>query len=380
MQRDPSSTRFPTVSVVVPTFRERDNLEPLITRIEAALADSFPDYEIVIVDDDSGDGTEALIAALQDRGSPVRLIVRRTERGLSSAVLRGFEEANGAYLVCMDADLSHPPEALPEMLAPLIDGRAEFTIGSRYVAGGSIDGDWGLFRWLNSKVATVLARPFTRVRDPMSGCFAMPRTVFARARDLNPVGYKIGLELLVKCECRTVEEVPIHFADRQAGESKLSIREQFNYGRHIKRLFDYKYGPVSRFLQFCMVGGTGVVVDLLIYAFLLGMGVSLGVARAGAILSAMTSNFTLNRYVTFSYSRKGDLIRQYLRFVATSALGAVLSWGISVSLTFTIPFFQDRIYLAALIGILVGTISNFLFSFGWVFRKDRPAWRGSLRR
>ena len=145
----------------------------------------------------------------------------------------------GNWCVVMDADLSHPPEAIPGMIARLDDG-ADFVIGSRYVSGGTTDSNWGLLRWLNSKVATWLARPLTRAKDPMAGFFALRRTTFERATALNPIGYKIGLELLVKCRCVRVDEVPIHFADRQHGESKLSFREQLRYLQHLGRLYSHR--------------------------------------------------------------------------------------------------------------------------------------------
>ncbi len=147
------------VAIIVPTYREAENLRLLVPRIVQALSAATTAYEIIVVDDDSQDGTLAVLAELAGQGCPVRLITRVGERGLSSAVLRGFAEAKGRYLVCMDADLSHPPEALPQLLAAVREPDVDFVIGSRYVPGGSTDETWGVFRWLNSKVATLLARP-----------------------------------------------------------------------------------------------------------------------------------------------------------------------------------------------------------------------------
>ncbi len=230
------------ISVVVPTYKEAENLRPLIDRIRASLSPLGEPWEALIVDDDSRDGSDLQVEALAAQGVPVRLIVRTGVRGLSSAVIEGFCHASGDVLVCLDADLSHPPEAIPDMLKCLRQQGADFVIASRYAPGGGTEDGWGLLRWLNSQVATALARPFTRVSDPMSGFFALPRTVFERAAALNPVGYKIGLELLVKGACRDIREVPIHFANRRFGESKLSFREQLNYLQHLMRLAGFKYG------------------------------------------------------------------------------------------------------------------------------------------
>src|SRR5262245_51915385 len=211
-------------SVVVPTYQEAENLPLLVERITAAI--THCPHEIIIVDDNSHDGTDHAVAGLREEGHAVRLIIRTDERGLGSAVLRGFHEAKGDVLVCMDADLSHPPEMLPRMIDTLKQNQAEFVIGSRYVEGGTTDAEWSLFRKLNSTVATLMARPFCRVRDPLAGFFALPRAVFERAGALNPIGYKVGLELIVKCGCSRIAELPIHFRDRRLGRSKLSVREQ----------------------------------------------------------------------------------------------------------------------------------------------------------
>src|SRR5918996_1051580 len=151
------------VSVVIPTYHEVENLMPLVTRICGAMSKAQQSYEIILVDDDSRDGTEQVVSELTDLGYPVRLITRKGEKGLSSAVIRGFSEANGETFVCMDADLSHPPEAIPNMLECLREPGVDFVVGSRYVLGGSTDERWGVLRWINSKVATALARPFTSI-------------------------------------------------------------------------------------------------------------------------------------------------------------------------------------------------------------------------
>jgi dolichol-phosphate mannosyltransferase len=301
----------------------------------------------------------------------VRLIVRKNRRGLSSAVLRGFSEARGWLLMCMDADLSHPPEAIAALVAAVNEPGVQFVLGSRYVAGGSTDRQWGVFRSLNSKVATLLARPFTQAKDPMSGFFVIPRSVFQEADELSPVGYKIGLELIVKCRCRRVREVPIHFADRKFGQSKLGLAEQFRYLRHLKRLADYKFGWLASLVEFCLVGLTGIIVDLGSFWLLLRV-LPITVARALAIWLAMTCNFFGNRRFTFSHSRHGDLLVQYVKFVATCGLGALVNWSTSVGLAQWVGFFSRHVLVAAVAGIILGTMFNFTLSYLWVFRRGKP--------
>jgi dolichol-phosphate mannosyltransferase len=268
----------------------------------------------------------------------------------------------------MDADLSHPPEVLPRMIEALERDQVDFVVGSRYATGGTTDAEWSGFRKLNSRVATLMARPFCRVSDPLSGYFALPRKVFERAEKLNPVGYKIGLELMVKCRCDHVAEVPIHFSDRRFGQSKLSIREQINYLRHLKRLADFKFGGWSQLGQFFLVGASGVVVDLLTYAVLLRAGFMISLARALAIVMAMSWNFVINRRLSFSASRfSRPVIEQYLLWLASCGLGAVTSWSVAVSLTLLTRFFAAHVFLAAIFGIVVGSLLNFILARYWVF-------------
>lgn len=232
----------PEISIVVPTYHEETNIRLLIPRVAEALEPMGRRYELIVVDDDSQDGTELAVAEFTAR-FPVRLIVRKENRDLSLAVLEGLRSARGEYLVVMDADLSHPPEQVPSLLEALDQPPTDFVIGSRYVPGGRTE-DWGGRRRMNSYVATLLARPLTgKLTDPMAGFFALRRSTFERAGELRPIGYKIGLELMCRCACRHVVEVPIVFHNRVRGESKLSLEQQARYLAHLERLYrDYRRG------------------------------------------------------------------------------------------------------------------------------------------
>jgi dolichol-phosphate mannosyltransferase len=261
----------PEVSIVVPTLNEATNLPELLRRIDAAMRPWS--YEVLIVDDGSTDGTEAVCAKLAER-YPVELHVReRPIGGLSGAVVEGFRAGRGAILVVLDADLQHPPERLPDLIRPLVSGEAEFVVGSRHVAGGSTAERWGVLRRINSTVATVLARPFAGpTRDPMSGFFALHKTTFERAKRLTPLGYKVGLELMCKCRVTRVAEVPIHFDARGAGASKLTVAQQFKYLEHLSRLYDFCYPRVSPVAKFCVVMLIGGFVSLGLFGLLLTAG------------------------------------------------------------------------------------------------------------
>jgi len=235
----------PDVSVIIPTYRERDNLERLLPMLSQILGRAGFSAEVLVVDDESLDGTEALCDQL-GVAHGVRLITRRGERGLATAVLRGLREARGEVCVVMDADFSHPPESVPDLVAAARSADCDMAIGSRYVAGGEIDKKWSWLRRLNSQVASLLAQGLTSAADPMAGFFAIQAATLARAATLRPLGYKIALELIVRCDCRRIVEVPITFQDRQAGASKMSMRQQWLYLRHLGRLYVARYLTQSR--------------------------------------------------------------------------------------------------------------------------------------
>ena len=233
-----------SVSVIVPTFREAENVPVLVDRLRAVAREHRLQFEILIMDDRSDDGIAQVVSALGEQG--LTLVVREGERSLSYAVLDGLRLARHDVLVVMDADLSHPPEAIPRLLETLARPGVDFVLGSRYVDGASIDENWGMLRRLNSLVARWLARPLTNVRDPSSGFFALRRQTFLAGDAFDPIGYKIGLELMVKCHANGVREVPIDFARRLHGASKLDLRERIAYLRHLKRLVGFRFRRIGR--------------------------------------------------------------------------------------------------------------------------------------
>ena len=230
------------ISIVVPTYEEAENLPHLSRAIADVLMPQGIEYELIVVDDDSKDGSEEICAELA-KEHPVRIIVRKGERGLATAVIHGMTEATGEILVVMDADLSHPASTIPEMVSRLRTGASDFVLGSRYIPGGTIHDDWTLFRRMNSMVPVLMARPLCPLKDPMSGFFAIRRADMPDPRILRPVGYKVALEIFVKGGFVAPQEVPIHFADRQYGESKLTLTEQLRFLHHLTRLYRFKLRP-----------------------------------------------------------------------------------------------------------------------------------------
>jgi len=227
------------VSIIIPVYKEVENIKDVVQCIHKSLVD-ITDYEIIFVDDNSEDGSLQICSDLE-KFYPVSMIVRIDKRGLSSAVIDGIKHAKGKYIVVMDGDLSHPASAIPNMLKKLSSNKADFVLGSRYIGDGGIDKSWSIFRHLSSRFATLLALPLVSVKDPMSGFFSFKRESLLDLNLLSPIGYKIGLEIMVKNNFRKIIEEPILFTDRVHGKSKFGFREQINYLRHILRLYKYKY-------------------------------------------------------------------------------------------------------------------------------------------
>ncbi|KAK9368880.1 nucleotide-diphospho-sugar transferase [Lipomyces kononenkoae] len=246
-------------SIIVPAYHERDNIRPLTTRLFAAL-DEPKNTELIFVDDNSSDGSVEEVEKLKTEGYNVDIIVRTKERGLSSAVVRGFTDAHGKYLVCMDADLQHPPERVPAFFHALKANA--FVLGTRYSPEVSMDKDWPLIRRIISAGARMLARPLTTVSDPMSGFFGIQKDYFIKANNVNAQGFKIALDLLIKAQIpsSSIAEVPFAFGVRTVGESKLTGKVMLFYLDQLKELYVYKFGAVTIVLALMLLAVFAVLV------------------------------------------------------------------------------------------------------------------------
>lgn len=218
------------LSVVVPTYNERERLEELVASVSHIYDTHHIQGELVVVDDNSPDGTGQIADALKSR-FPLQVVHRAGKLGLGSAVIEGFATARGEVLGVMDANLSHPPSALPGLLAVLRALDVDIVIGSRYIPGGGAE-NWPFLRLAMSRVACVLARPLTSVRDATSGLFLVKRAAVEGVQ-ISAAGFKICLELLLRSRIDAVAEVPYTFADRAAGESKMTVRETLGYFRQL---------------------------------------------------------------------------------------------------------------------------------------------------
>ena len=355
-----------TISIIIPTYNEKDNIAPLVERIHQAL--SSYNYEILLVDDNSKDGTIEVASSLASR-YPVRVIVRQNERGLATAVVHGLRYATGQIIGVMDADLQHPPEAIPELIKAL-QGGADMVVASRYVEGGGCP-HWGLFRRVISKVALMVSHlllPATRqVKDPLSGFFMFRRQNIAQAR-LKPIGYKISLEIMLAGRFQRVVEVPYVFEDRSAGKSKLSTQQQIDYLRHVLSLMA-RTGELKRFIKFCVVGLSGIVVNQgFLWLLTEFAGLRYYISAIFGIEASIISNFVLNDYFTFADRRTGrgkSFMVRLLKFNVTCLAGAGIQYGLLLLFT---SVFGIYYLVSNLIAIAVAFLWNYFMSSWWTWK------------
>jgi dolichol-phosphate mannosyltransferase len=348
------------ISVILPTYNEAGNIRRIVPAITRVLQDHSMEGEVIVVDDDSPDGTANVAASLAD-SYPVKVHVRKSNRGLSRAVIEGFGLARGEVCVVMDADLSHPVERIPDMIRPILEGECDATVGSRYVAGGGAQ-DWPLVRRIVSKGAGLLAKGVTTLSDPTSGFMAVRRDILDRA-SLDPLGWKIVLEVVVKTGSSVIE-IPIMFAERAEGQSKLGLKAQIDYLRHLGRLYAHRYPLILEFFKFCLVGLTGLVVDTAVLVSLVDL-VSMDprLAAVFAFAAAVSWNYLFNRIWAFGSGRSTPIPRSYVFFVSISVGGLAVRIGVMhLLIAYAGLGVKPWYILASFIGIGAATAFNFLGS------------------
>ena len=369
---EPSAVPVPRpaeLSVVVPTFNERGNVARLAERLDRCLGSGVA-WEMIVVDDDSPDGTAAAARDLAARDGRVRCLQRLGRRGLSSACIEGMLASSAPYLAVIDADLQHDETLLPRMLEVLRgDPGAELVVGSRYTRSSEVPG-WDGRRQLISRLATRLGRAVLRVEltDPMSGFFMIRREAFERAvRGLSGIGFKLLLDLLASARPPLrVRELAYSFRPREVGESKLDARVAVDFAL---MLLDKLVGRVlpPRLLLFGAVGALGVLVHLAVLTLVFrGLGQGFVAGQAAATLVAMTFNYALNNELTYSDRRlRGRRwLTGWLGFVAACGIGALANVGVAAQLHAD----QTPWLLSALAGIAVGVVWNYVATALFVWK------------
>lgn len=364
LQVPPLAATSIKLSLIIPTYKESENIPTIVSQLSHLLDQTIRDrYELIIVDDNSPDKTWEVAQSLMSEYPQLRVMRREKERGLSTAVIRGWQAAQGEILGVIDADLQHPPETLLQLYAEMERG-ADLAVASRHVAEGGVS-DWSIIRRFLSRGAQVLGLIILpgvvgRVSDPMSGYFMVRRDAIM-GKVMDPVGYKILIEVLGRGNIRWIGEAGYVFQERQEGESKVTGKQYIEYIQHLLKLRMSRW-PLGRFIRFGVVGFSGVFVDMGVFYVLREMLV-LGLTRS-AILSAevaILNNFLWNDIWTFgdiSRTQKGSSkrVKRFLKFNLVCLAGLILNVLI-VNLLFNLLGINE--YVAKLIAIAAVTLWNF---------------------
>jgi dolichol-phosphate mannosyltransferase len=367
-ENPPQAAGIPQLSVIVPTFNERDNVTRLFRRLETALTGVA--FEVIFVDDNSPDGTWDVVRGIARQDARVRCIRRIGRRGLSGACIEGIMASSAPFAAVIDADLQHDETQLPGMLALLQGDEADLVVGSRYIEGGNAD-SFNKQRAGASALATGVAKRVLRIRitDPMSGFFMIRRDRFEQlAPQLSTQGFKILLDVVATARGGLrVKEVPYAFGSRLHGESKLDSMVALDFlGLVLAKLTN---DAVSlRFLLFAMVGSIGLFVHLgALFMALRMFKLPFPEAQACGAVSAMTSNFILNNFLTYRDLRlKGfAILRGLLLFYLVCSVGLFANVGVAFSVYDQQPIW----WLAGAAGALMGVVWNYAMSGLFVWRK-----------
>ena len=354
-------------SLIVPSYNEGDNIQEIIGILSKLLDTSIPgEYELIVVDDNSPDGTWKLAQEMTPDYPQLRVMRRETETGLSTAVIRGWQVARGKVLGVIDADLQHPPEVLLNLWQEMERG-ADLAVASRHVEGGGVS-EWSIVRRFLSRGAQMLSllilpEVISRLSDPMSGFFLVRRDAVV-GKSLSPVGYKILIEVAARGRIRWIGEVGYVFRERQAGESKVTWKQYVEYIQHLLRL-RLDLWPIKRFIRFGISGFSGVFVNMTIL-YLLREFIGLGLTRSAILAAeiAIINNFIWNDIWTFgdiSSGQKGwgKRFKRLLKFNVICLSGLILN-VLLINLLYNL--FGINEYIANLIAIAAVTFWNFWFN------------------
>jgi dolichol-phosphate mannosyltransferase len=363
------------IILIVPTYNERDNIQEIVPALQEQFQSLPHDMHILIVDDNSPDGTAAVVKQLRQRHSNLHLLSGE-KRGLGAAYVRGMRHAienlRADAIFEMDADLSHKPEDVPRLVAELELG-ADFVIGSRYVKGGSLPSEWGLLRRMNSKFGNIVSRYLAglyRVRDCTAGFRAIDANLLRRIgfENITVQGYAFQISLLQRAmaEGAVIREVPVDFINRTMGESKLSLKDVIEF---ILAAASIRLQSSQTFVKFAISGATGILVNLGSFQLLLDAGINKYLASPVAIELSIIWNFFLNHYWTFRWSKTTDRTQvKGLKFNLVSFISLAVSYSTFAALSFANPAGPPILHQFA--GIIPAAIVNYFMNTYWIFPRQ----------
>jgi len=373
------------ISIIIPTYNESQNILQILKSIKDNLPKNFV-TQAIVVDDNSPDGTGKLVEDYLKNikkmaDYTIEIIHRKAKEGLGSAILKGIQKATGDIIVVMDSDFSHPPQIIPKLIESIKKYQYDIAVASRYIKGGKIQG-WSLKRKTMSKFATLIAKKGLGIdtKDPMSGFFAFKRSII-KGLNIDAIGFKFLLEILVKTKDVTIKEIPYTFQDRELGSSKLSIKTIFDYYKSVWKL--YRYGKplekqekrssvkfLSKAARFYTVGASGFIVNYMISLLLTGGVSEMWYLHANVIgiIASITTNFVLNKTWTFGDRdfRLKKTVSQYAKFAMFSSLGALVQLGM---VYFLVDSNEVSYPLALILAVMTAAFGNFVLNKKFTFKE-----------
>lgn len=352
------------VSIIIPTFNEKINVVKIVERIRNAI-DNIYDYEIIFVDD-SVDDTTKYLENLRKNYENVQYYHRLGKKGLATAVVYGINMSRGDIVVVMDSDLQHPPELLPEMIRTIEYGY-DIVIPSRHLSGGE-EGGLNVCRKIVSHTAAFIGKFFLKelrnISDPTGGFFAFKKKILSGVI-LNPIGWKILIEILVRGKYTKVKEIPYKFDRRSSGDSKMSFKEQINYLKHIFRLVRCSQED-RRIFMFATVGFLGVIVNMIFYNIFVTLGFEVNISGTFSALIAMVGNFILNRNITWRDKKSSRFFVEAFKFLFVSCCGIIINVFILSLLHYK---FKVNYNISNLAGIFAAVLWNYNLNRLWTWNK-----------
>jgi len=352
------------LSIIVPTKNESKNLEELFLKI-SKLKINKQDFEIIIADSKSNDGTLEISKQLAKKHSLNLQSIQTGKTDLSGAVNLAIKKTRGENILVIDGDLQHPPELIPKLFETLIEENADIVIASRFVNGSKIK--FSKKRLFVSKVYRFMAHLFVpkckNIKDPASGFFIFRKKIITDVK-LKPMGFKILLEILAKAIYQKTIEIPFKFGDRKQGESKFNFKQTKIAFKHMLKL-SKECNEHKRFLKFCIVGLSGILVNEGFLWFLTEFaGIFYLLSSLIAIELSIISNFILNDIWTFKKERKGHVFKRFLKFNFTRVVASIINFGLLWLLT----SMGMNYLIANLIGVAIATLITYLTSIWWVWK------------
>jgi dolichol-phosphate mannosyltransferase len=373
------------VSIIIPTYNESKNIIKILHSIGEILPKNVS-TQTIVVDDNSPDGTGKIVEdylknVKKIADNTIEIIHRKTKDGLGSAILKGIQQAKGDTIVVMDCDFSHPPQIIPKLIESIKKYQYDIVVASRYIKGGKIQG-WSVKRKIMSRFATLIAKKGLGIdtKDPMSGFFAFKRSII-KGLNIDAIGFKILLEILVKTNGVNIKEIPYTFQNRELGSSKLNVKTILDYYKSVWKL--YRYGKplekqekrssvkfLSKAARFYTVGASGFIINYIISVLFVGVISDMWYLHATVIgiIASITTNFILNKIWTFEDRdfRVKKTIFQYGKFVIFSSLGALVQLG-------TVYFLVDNVEmsypLALILAVMIAAFGNFVLNKKWTFKE-----------